>query len=50
MEITVLNAREIWKSTSENRLLSSGRIQVSEGDIHKKITNDTIFLIRESRR
>lgn len=33
-----------------NALLPSGRIPISGGDIYKKITNNTIFLITESRR
>lgn len=33
-----------------NALLPLGRIPISEGDIHKKITNNTSFLITESRR
>lgn len=43
VQITILRAREIWKSTSENRQLPSRKIKISKEDKHKKITNNTIL-------
>lgn len=41
---------EEYGQAGVNALLPSGRIPISEGNIHKKIANNTIFLITESRR
>jgi hypothetical protein len=48
--ITLLNAREIQKSPNENTLLALERIKISDGDIHKNVTNNAVFLITASRR